>query len=78
MPRDDQLQVESEFRFLILNGFKTNFIILASRGTTLPDTLMYHFTLELPAIVSDMHECGVLHADIKADNIMLREPSLLI
>lgn len=37
---------------------------------------MYHFALQLLAIVSDMHECGILHADIKPDNIMLQNPSL--
>ena len=35
---------------------------------------MYHFTLQLLSIVSDMHECGILHADIKPDNILLQNP----
>ena len=42
---------------------------------TLPQALVYHLTLQLLAIVSEIHECGILHADIKPDNIMLRVPS---
>lgn len=38
----------------------------------MPEALVYHFTLQLLAIVSDMHECGILHADIKPDNVMLQ------
>jgi checkpoint serine/threonine-protein kinase len=38
----------------------------------MPEALVYHFTLQLLSIVSDMHECGILHADIKPDNILLQ------
>lgn len=38
----------------------------------MPEALVYHFSLQLLAIVNDMHECGILHADIKPDNIMLK------
>lgn len=40
----------------------------------MPEALVYHFSLELLAIVSDLHECGILHADIKPDNILLQNP----
>lgn len=46
----------------------------------MPEALVYHFTMQLLSLVRDMHECGILHADIKADNIMLQAPpkSLLL
>ena len=52
-----------------------SFIFALQQNTTLPEALVYNFTLQLLAIVSDMHEGGILHADIKPDNIMLRVPS---
>lgn len=44
------------------------------KNTSMPEALVYHFSLELLAIVSDLHECGILHADIKPDNILLQNP----
>ena len=43
------------------------------QNTTLPEALVYHFTVQLLAIVSDMHEYAILH---EPDNIMsvLRHP----
>jgi checkpoint serine/threonine-protein kinase len=38
----------------------------------MPESLVYHFSLQLLSIVSDMHECGILHADIKPENILLQ------
>ena len=38
----------------------------------MPEALVYHFALQLLSVLQDVHECGVLHADIKPDNIMLQ------
>lgn len=38
----------------------------------MPEALVYHFSLQLLAIVGDMHRCQMLHADIKPDNVMVR------
>lgn len=42
----------------------------------MPEPLVYHFALQLLSVVRDVHECSVLHADIKPDNIMLLQPGL--
>ena len=39
----------------------------------IPENMLLYYTLELVNIVDVLHNCGIIHADIKPDNIMLRD-----
>ena len=41
--------------------------------TSVPEALALYYTRELLIMVAALHECGVIHADIKPDNLMSRD-----
>lgn len=41
------------------------------KNSSMPEPLVFHLAIQLLAIVGRLHEAGILHADIKPDNIML-------
>ena len=40
--------------------------------TMLPETMVTYYTREIISAVATLHQCGILHADIKPDNFMLK------
>ena len=42
------------------------------QNCSMPEPLVFYFTIQLLTMVHQLHECSILHADIKADNIMLQ------
>jgi checkpoint serine/threonine-protein kinase len=38
----------------------------------MPECLVMYYTIEMLKIVEAMHECGIIHGDLKPDNFMLR------
>ena len=38
----------------------------------MPESLVFYFAIQLITMVQQLHQCSILHADIKADNIMLQ------
>jgi len=42
------------------------------KNSSMPESLVFYFAIQLLTMVHQLHECSILHADIKADNIMLQ------
>ena len=43
----------------------------------MPESPVFFFAIQLITVVHQLHECSILHADIKADNIMmLNKPAM--
>ena len=38
----------------------------------MPETMVAYYTREIISAVATLHQCGILHADIKPDNFMLK------
>ena len=38
----------------------------------MPETMIAYYTREIISAVATLHQCGILHADIKPDNFMLK------
>jgi len=44
----------------------------SSTREMLPETMLAYYSREIISAVATLHQCGILHADIKPDNFMLR------
>jgi checkpoint serine/threonine-protein kinase len=49
-----------------------NLIFSSNEGNGLEECLMMFFTIEILRAVESMHEVGIIHGDLKPDNVMLR------
>ena len=50
----------------LINLYKT-------KGEMVTEGLAAYYTCELLSILEAVHECGIIHGDIKPDNFMRRE-----
>lgn len=40
-------------------------------GKLMKDVVIYHFVVEMIRIVAALHQCQIIHADIKPDNFLV-------
>ena len=50
------------------------FIFSLQKKTPFPECMVYHFTMQLLAIVSEMHRCRILHGNTQPKVVKLRFP----
>jgi serine/threonine protein kinase len=44
-----------------------------SNRTIVPETVILYYGYEMLSAVATLHQCGIIHADIKPDNFMLKD-----
>ena len=69
--------IVSKYVFLFANYVRPDcsyhlILLPMIQNCTMPEPLVFYFTIQLLTMVHQLHECSILHADIKADNIMLQ------
>ena len=44
-----------------------------STRNTVPETILCYYGHEMLSILATLHQCGIIHADVKPDNFMLKD-----
>ena len=44
-----------------------------STRNTVPETIICYYGHEMLSILATLHQCGIIHADVKPDNFMLKD-----
>ena len=75
----DALHYFTDESYLVLNYAKqgtlldlVNLVRQNNSNTALDETLVMFFSIELIKVVGNIHEIGIIHGDLKADNVMVR------
>ena len=49
-----------------MNAYNSNRIIV-------PETILFYYGYEMLSALATLHQCGIIHADVKPDNFMLKD-----
>ena len=44
-----------------------------SNRSTVPEPIVLYYGYEMLSILATLHQCGIVHADVKPDNFMLKD-----
>ena len=44
-----------------------------SNRTIVPETVLFYYGYEMLSALATLHRCGIIHADVKPDNFMLKD-----
>ena len=44
-----------------------------SNRTIVPETVLFYYGYEMLSTLATLHQCGIIHADVKPDNFMLKD-----
>ena len=69
------------FRKIVLLSYCSKFFFVSqdlvnaynSNRSTLPELIVLYYGYEMLSILATLHQCGIIHADVKPDNFMLRD-----
>ncbi|ODV67920.1 hypothetical protein HYPBUDRAFT_200247 [Hyphopichia burtonii NRRL Y-1933] len=73
----ESISIFEDESYLILNYVNQGTLLdvvnyYKNQGTTVDETLVIFFTIELLKTVESLHSIGIIHGDLKADNCMIR------